>query len=69
MDIVTATARMPLRKATRIPRVRKLSWLAGTGAARQIIDVLTETDVISFAAEIATDFHRVEAMAASGAER
>jgi CBS domain-containing protein len=66
-DPVTATAGLPLRKAARTLWQKKFGCLPVIDEKRAVVGILTESDFIRFAAEIATEFDRVEAMAVAGA--
>jgi CBS domain-containing protein len=60
-EVVTATPTLPLRKAARLLREHQFGCLPVIDSERRVVGMLTETDFIRFAAEIATDFDRVEA--------
>lgn len=66
--VVTTTARMPLRKAARLLWEHKFGCLPVVDAELRVIGILTETDFIRFAADIATDFDRSEAEAVAVAK-
>lgn len=71
-DVVTATARMPLRRAARLMFEGKIGCLPVVDDNRAVVGILTEADFIRFAADLATDFDRIEATAkrfAGGASR
>lgn len=62
-EVVTATAHLPLRRAARLLFDRKFGCLPIVDASHAVVGILTESDFIRFAAEVATDFDRVEAIA------
>lgn len=62
-DIVTTTAHQPLREAARLLWDRKLGCLPVIDEAHHVVGILTETDFIRFAAEVAIDFGRAAAVA------
>jgi CBS domain-containing protein len=66
-DPQTATAGLPLRKAARTLWQKKFGCLPVIDEKRAVVGILTETDFIRFAADIATDFDRIEAIAVAGA--
>ena len=67
-DVVTATAQLPLRRAARILFEHKFGCLPVVDAHRTVVGILTETDFIRFAAEIATELDRAEAAASRVAQ-
>ncbi len=62
-EVVTATAHLPLRRAARLLFDRKFGCLPVIDASRAVVGILTESDFIRFAADVATDLDRVEAIA------
>ncbi len=62
-DVLTATPQLPLRRAARLLFDRKFGCLPVIDAERAIVGILTETDFIRFAAEMASELDRVEATA------
>lgn len=59
----TATLRMPLRRAARIMYDEKYGCLPVVDDERHVVGILTETDFIRFAADIAVELDRAEAVA------
>ncbi|MBK7859892.1 MAG: CBS domain-containing protein [Archangiaceae bacterium] len=59
-EVVTTTETTPLRKAARVLWDRKFGCLPVLDDTGALVGILTETDFIRFAAEIAADFDRVE---------
>jgi CBS domain-containing protein len=68
-NVITATANLPLRKAAHLLWQHKFGCLPVIDDDRHVIGILTETDFIRFAADIATDFDRIEAMSVAAQER
>ena len=60
-DVVTGTERMPLRRAARTLYEHRFGCLPILDEKRAVAGILTETDFIRFAAEMVTDFDRIEA--------
>lgn len=63
-DVLTATAELPLRRAARMLYDRKFGCLPVIDPERNVVGILTETDFIRFAADMATDLDRIGAVAA-----